>query len=192
MLKCPITRVPWVPKCLSVLSAWVPACLRYLSARVPCEIPPSFQVPSECPSAWVLSESADLFSSKSTQKLLEYSNGARWALKGHSKGTPRTSRNSRHLVTWVFKALGYLGTQDTSALRHLRHLDTWTLRHFRTCALKGYLGTQVFRHFGSRGTRGTLFSRLAKELHLSPFIQDCQIQKCFSYPILECKLCRRI
>ena len=178
MLECPRALGIWVPEC--------PA----RSLRVS-KCPLSAQVPECFPRALTFFPRRALRSYLSIQT----------ALDGHWKGTPRALRGhlgtqgtwllgfSRHLGTWALKTLRHFGTYGTWTLRHL---DTWTLRHFRTCALKGYLGTQVFRHFGSRGTRGTLFSRLAKELHLSPFIQDCPIQKCFSYPILECKLCRRI
>ena len=48
------------------------------------------------------------------------------------------------------KTLGHLATQALEAVGHSK--GTWTL--------KGHLGTQAIEHLSSRGTWGTLFSRL--------------------------------
>ena len=66
--------------------------------------------------------------------------------------------SSRHLNTWAFKRLkavsrefeGHLGTR---ALKALGHLASQALGHSGSRKVLGHLGT--------RGTRGTLFSRLS-------------------------------
>ena len=77
------------------------------------------------------------------------------ALKGHPEGTQRAlgqlestrsaPRNSRHLR--------HLDTQTLRALRHLRYSGIWSLGNLAT------LGTQALGHLRHLGTRGTLFSR---------------------------------
>ena len=72
------------------------------------------------------------------------------ALEGHL-GT-RALKALGHLDTWGTWALeGHVGTQ---ALKTLGHSGTWALGHSK--------GTWALGQLGTRGTRGTLFSKLTK------------------------------
>ena len=84
------------------------------------------------------------FYSKSPQKALRHSKVTRGELQRHSKSTTRALGHSRHSDTR--RALGHSGTQDT-----------W---HSALSTRRSALGHSAHRHSGTRGTRGTLFSRL--------------------------------
>ena len=69
-----------------------------------------------------------------------------------------------HLDTRALKALG---TWVLEVFGHSK--GTWSLKalgHSSTGALEGHLDTQVLGHLGTRGTRGTLFSRLLKKVSI--------------------------
>ena len=66
------------------------------------------------------------------------------------------SGHSRHSRTRALEALEY--SRHSKALGHL---DTWILKAL------GHLGIWAIIHLGNRGTRGTLFSRLNKRIHLN-------------------------
>ena len=88
---------------------------------------------------------ADFLYSKSTQRDISHSSGT-WAL-GHSKGT-RT-----------LKALGHFDTRALETLRPSK--STWALGQSGTRKTLAYSGTHALGHLDTRGTQGTLFSRLA-------------------------------
>ena len=86
---------------------------------------------------------------------------------------------SRHSNTWGTRALeGHLGTRSLKVLGNLRHsgtrralghsgtrkalghLGSQALGHSDTWKALGHLGTEALGHLGTRGIRGTLFSRL--------------------------------
>ena len=111
--------------------------------------------------------------SKSTERALGHSRGTRESFKGHlntlralerhSMSTQKALQaHSRRSSTWALEgqlgtwALGhsrYLGALGHSSIWALGHMkDTWALRHS---------GTWALGHLGTRGTRGTLFSRLS-------------------------------
>ena len=85
----------------------------------------------------------NLSTQRNTWRALKRHLSTRRSLQGHTKGTPK-----------VLAHKGHLGTQGSWALGHS---DTW---HSGTRRALGYSGTQTLEHLGTRGTRGTLFSRL--------------------------------
>ena len=74
--------------------------------------------------------------------------------KGHSKSTCALKALGNSSIWGILALKGHLGTQGSWALGHS---DTW---HSGTRRALGYSGTQTLEHLGTRGTRGTLFSRL--------------------------------
>lgn len=69
------------------------------------------------------------------------------------------------LTNWLAEALRL--TRNSNTRRALGHSDPqgyWALGHLVSEAL-GHLRTQALRHLDTRGTQGTSFSRLFKNLH---------------------------
>ena len=86
----------------------------------------------------------------------EYPKGTPRALQGYSKATPRAPLG--HLGTQALKTLEHLGNQAFES--NSGHLGTQALRHLGARRVLEHSGAQTFGPLGTRGTRGTLFSKL--------------------------------
>ena len=86
----------------------------------------------------------------------EYPKRTPRALQGYSKATPRAPLG--HLGTQALKTLEHLGNQAFES--NSGHLGTQALRHLGARRVLEHSGAQTFGPLGTRGTRGTLFSKL--------------------------------